>query len=49
MLKHVYFAINQAMFDMNLVTLMKDKASFYNSANLLLTYSPLYLANIIFR
>ena len=37
------------MFDMNLVALMKDQASFYTSANLLLSYSPFYLANIILR
>ena len=37
------------MFDMNLFALMKDQASFYTSANLILIYSPFYLANIIFR
>ena len=37
------------MFDMNLSALLKDQASFSNSANLLLTYSPFYMANIIFR
>ena len=49
MLKHIYLFINQAMFDMNLVAVLKDQASFSTSANLLLTYSPFYLANIIFR
>ena len=37
------------MFDMNLDALMKDQASFYTSASLILTYSPFYLDNTIFR
>lgn len=37
------------MFDMNLAPLLKDNTSFTTSVNLFLTYTPFYMANVIFR
>jgi hypothetical protein len=37
------------MFDLNLAPLLKDQASFQQSANLFLTHTPFYMANVIFR